>query len=101
VLLDYLDILLLLDSAQPPQRQEGEPWVDDIKSRKGLWFLAAIEGLPYDLMEVLFLSRQKNINDSNGLRLSTHAKERANPSEPEEPAHRRAITRTRLRTDRS
>ena len=101
MLLDYLDILLLLDSAQPPQRQEREAWVDDVKSRTGLWFRAAIEGLPHGLMEDLFLSRQKNISDSNRLRVSGRKKKLVNPKEPEEPAHRRAITRIWHRTNRS
>ena len=98
--LEYLDILEMLYNVDPPVPQKRRPWVDDIKCRKGVWWRATIESVTPGLMDHTFHAKQKRVCDFNNLRISERKKKLVNPTQPADPAHRRALTRIWQRTTR-
>ena len=98
--MDYTDLLNMLYENPPPAPQERTSWVNDVKSRKGVWFRATIESVSPSLMEYTFHLKQQKVSDSNHLRVSARKKKLVNPTQQSDPAHRRALNRIRQRTNR-
>ena len=77
--MDYLDILETIRSVTPPASQERTPWVDEVKMRRGYWWLAAIERVYPILVEQLYLNRLGNIKKTNRLRTQARKDALGNP----------------------